>query len=270
MSKIVLISDNLLGSLGGCEANDKILQEELQCEFVTTSVFNQTLSRFGGVDLFVLSNFFDINTDGIEFLSDKNYLICHHDYAFCATRNPSYWENNVVPGQYLRNIDLIKAARINITQSTLQTEIFKRNVEASYYNLKGNLWSNKDFARIDKLSTVEKNGRALVLDNPNPIKNTAGTEKFCRENNICYDKVGSLPYYELLNVLAQYSIFVFKATAPETFSRTICEAVMLNVIPMGNELIGFFSDYSGVSSDEVRRIMKYKKEELVDLIKSYA
>lgn len=270
MGRIVLISDNLLTFCGGAEYNDKILQEELQCEFVTTSVFNQTLSRFNNADFFVLSNHYDIDEDAADFLCERRFCHISHDMLLTHSRNPLVFENGIIPENQLRNKKLFEKSAVIVVQSTLHEDIFKNNLAANYYNLKGNLWSDKDFALMEGLRGKRKNGRAFVIDNPNPIKGTALSERFCRAEEMPFDKIGSMDYYSFLDKLSDYSVYVgLAAGCFESFGRIHCESEMMGVNAVGNDLVGFLSDYSGVSGGGLLEIMKGKKKELVNLIRSY-
>ncbi len=259
--KILLISDNPLGSSGGAEANDIELKKLLKCDFCQTKDFVD-----GDYDLYILSNHYDISEKSIEFLLDKPKIHISHDYLFCHTRNPGNFYNGGVPHEFQRNREFLLSCEKIIVHSRLQQEIWLLN-DFKTINFSGNLWKQEDFNYMNHLRVLEKNGRAFVLANENHIKGQRESEEFCWRFKIEFDLLPPMGYTELLEKMSEYSMFVFMPQSAETFSRTAAEAKMLNCAVATNNLLGFsYNDEYKLDGENLIEAMKAKKRELVDLI----
>lgn len=263
--KILLISDNdYKNHPGGAERNDECLQSLLNCDFVQTKDFaNQEY------DFYILSNHYDISEAAKEFLSSRRFIFQSHDYIFCNCRNPANYYNLTVPHEYQRNREFLLSAKEIIVHSKLQWEIWRRNGFETL-NWSGNLWSNNKLDLMESLSRRGKNGRACVLASENPIKGQVAAEEFCRQARVNYDLLPPMPHKDLLKAMSRYSMLVTLPASPETYSRVVAEAKMMNLGVISNEFLGlsYNEEYSLSGTDFVEK-MREKKKELVQLIKSY-
>ena len=123
-------------------------------------------------------------------------------------------------------------------------------------SLSCSLWSKEQLDYI-RSCVCEKNDRAYVMNDENPIKGAEKSIKLCEQKNIPYDAIGKLPYEEFIKKLAKYDKFVFFPKTLESFSRVILEARMLGCKLLTNNLN---------SCTHEEWFKKYKGTELIDFV----
>jgi len=272
--KVALISDFLYDEIpGGAESNDIILkglleERNIEVDYVKTENFNKSLSSYTNIDSFIVSNFYFISDEAKDFLMDKKYIIIEHDYKFLKTRNPSEYDNCIVPTDKIVHKSFYKYARKILTQSRLQRDIFVKNLNLRHIeSFGGNLWRSADLEYIESLSEKPKNGKAAILDEGFWIKNKQGAIDFCKRNQITYDLIPKQEYYSFLDSLSNYSLYLFFPLIPETLSRVTLEAKMMNLAVITNEYTGaYFEDYYPKSGRELIKEIWNKRDEIVEII----
>ena len=235
MQKILLISDNPIGvSNRGAEANDKIIYDSLECDFLTCDSFNQKLPIY---DKYIVSNFYGMSEEAKEFLTDKKYVHISHDFLFTPSRNPFNFENGIVPDDCKINEKFFSNAEVIYTQSCLQMKIFqKNNIIGNYKNIGGNLWSDDDINfMLSRNNSCKKPVSAILGDE---LKGSAESIKLCKMLNMPFEIFNNISYYQFLDKLSKYSVMTFIPFIPETFSRIVIECKLMGVLPIVNELIG--------------------------------
>lgn len=168
-----------------------------------------------------------------------NYMLYEHDHKYCLSRNPSFFNDFKVPVDQLCNLSFYKDARLVMCMTKFHQDIVARNVRCKLDNIGGSFWTNEEFDLIGKLRTNKKNEKAFVYDNVSPHKGLSQSEDYCLAMGITYDK---LPNQEtrtaFLSQMSQYSRLVFMPQSPETCSRLVVEAKMMDLIVTTTRYVG--------------------------------
>ena len=261
MKNIVFVSDFFKKHvLGGAEICDDVLIQELKKK---TKVATFQSHEFGTkhVDFylshdynFVISNFVNLPQEVIKRLQamGERYIIIEHDHKYLKNRNPSVFKNFQAPSQFIINKTFYSSAKKVFCQSEKHRSVIHQNLSINnLVSLSCSLWSKEQLEHI-KNSITEKNDRAYVMNDKNPVKGAEKSIKLCESKGIPYDAIGKLPHKEFIEKLAKYDKFVFFPKTLETFSRVILEARMLGCKLVTNNLNSctyesWFNKYKGVA-----------------------
>lgn len=264
--KIVFVSDFFLNNiLGGGEICDdcviRHLEKNNEVEKIQSS--NLTLKKATELKdcLFIISNFVLVSSEVLEYITDNiKYIIYEHDYKFLNTRNPGKFINFEVPDNQIINRKFYLKSKNIICQSTFQKHIFEKNLKLkNIISIGTNFWLDDHYRILEEKSLLVKNDKYAILDSQNPNKNTAGAIEYCKKNNINYELIPSIKYEDFLSIFGNYKGFIFLPQSPETFSRTVIEARMMNMEVITNNLIG---------SKKEEWYKNYKGKELIDFIRN--
>ena len=104
----------------------------------------------------------------------------------------------------------------------------------------------------------------IVLSN---IKNTGDAIKYCMLKGYDYNLISSRSYRGFLLQLSKNKSFVFLPKTPETLSRIIVEARMMNMGVITNKLIGAASEpWYRLKGEPLIEVMIKKREQIVDIV----
>lgn len=79
--------------------------------------------------------------------------------------------------------------------------------------------------------------------------------------------IESQDYYEFLNKLGKNNYFCFIPKTPETLSRVVIEAKMMNITVFTNKLVGaLYEDWFYLNGEELINFMINKRQEVCDKI----
>jgi hypothetical protein len=203
-------------------------------------------------NFFIIGNFTFLNKEIIDYITNNiNYCIYEHDYKFASNRNPAKYVNFLLPKNEIIYYDFYKNAKKIICQTDFQKDIFEKNLNFSnIVSLGTNFWLDNHYQIFEELSSISKNNKTAIIDYAIQHKNTAGSIAFCKKNNLNFELIKDYNYENFLKKLGTYSNFVFLPQTPETFSRTVLEARMMNVDVYSNSLIGctkepWYKEYKG-------------------------
>jgi hypothetical protein len=267
MKKIAFLCDFYLEDfLGGGEiCNECVIQnfknKKYTVEKLRTNQVNiNTIANYKDY-FFVVGNFLLLKQDTINFIKDNiNYVIYEHDYKFLKNRNPAKFLNFEAPSHQILFYDFYKNAKKIICQTDFQKNIVEKNLKLdNVISLGTNFWLEKHYDVFEKMFNQEKKQKCAVIEYNVDHKNTKGAIEYCIKNNLEFDLISDKNYENFLKKLGSYKSFVFLPKTPETFSRTILEARMMNVEIYSNNLIGctkeeWFKDYKGLE------LIRYTKE----------
>lgn len=266
MSKVLLISDNELGgSERGAEQQDAIIQNELNCDFLTCAEFNAQRPEY---DKYIVSNFFFLSPESKQFLQSRKFVHVANDFMFCGSRNPGIYENFKVPKDQLINLDFFAAAQTVFLQSNLQKRIFEINDIPGYFvSWGGNLWTDEILDKMVDLGRGAKNGRAFVIDGVH--KGVNESAEMCKNLFLPFDIIGRVPYREFLETVSKFNCYVNFVNIIETFNRVLVECKVMNVLPVVNQWSGAVHEevykYNG---EELAEMLKDKRREIIELLRN--
>ena len=267
MKRLVFISDFFTEHVqGGAEIYDSVLIQQLRdrgikvCKFQSAEFTNKHFQLYEKMGFnFIISNFTQLN-EGVKKifqLYSSRYSILEHDHKYLKNRNPSVFANFDAPSDMIINRDFYKNAKNVFCQSVKHAEVLKSNLQIdNVINLGCSLWSSEQLDLIRK-QIVNKNDKAMIINDPNPIKGTKFAIEVCKKKQIDYDLVEKSSYEEYLRNLASYDKFVFFPQTLETFCRVIVEARMLECKLATNNLNGCTYE---------SWFTKYKGKELIDFV----
>lgn len=275
--KIIFVSDFFLKDVvGGGEICDDCIIEYLkknnQIEKIESS--SLTLNKITSLKnyIFIISNFALIQPEVLFYITNNiNYIIYEHDYKFLSSRNPAKFINFKAPEKEIINKKFYSKAKKIICQSDFQKQIFEKNLKLSnIMSIGTNFWLDEHYKILEEKSNIDKKDKYAILDTNIPNKNTMGAIEYCKKNNINFELIPYLEYNEFLSIFSCYKGFIFLPQSPETFSRTVMEARMMNMEVITNNLIGCKKEdwYLNYKGKDLIKLMKTKNEEAYRLFES--
>ncbi len=248
MNKLVFISDFFVNDVrGGAEIYDDLLIKELEkkgvkvCKFHSHEFTNKHFHLYEKFGFnFLISNFINLDKRIKDILQTHTgrYCIIEHDHKYLTNRNPADFKDFIAPPQMVINRDFYSAASAVFCQSVKHAEVLSSNLKIKHViNLGCSLWSEEQITKIKNVS-VNKNNKAMIINDPNIIKGTAESIQICQSKKIEFDLLDKMPYDEYLKALGAYEKFVFFPKTLESFCRVVVEARMLGCKLMTNNLNG--------------------------------
>ena len=248
MSKLVFVSDFFAEHVqGGAEIYDSILIQELiskgvkVCKFQALEFTNKHFELYEKMGFnFVISNFthLDENLKKVFQLYPDRYSILEHDHKYISNRNPAVFVDFKPPSNMIINRDFYKNAKNVFCQSVKHAEVLRNNLKIdNVINLGCSLWSSEQLSLI-RQQVIKKNNKAIIINDPNPIKGTQTAVDVCKKKNIDFDLVEKTSHEEYLTNLSRYDKLAFFPKTLESFCRVIVEARMLECKLITNNLNG--------------------------------
>ena len=218
--------------------------------------------------VFIVSNFAQLSEEIKSALITKKYVIYEHDHKYLRSRNPSLYENYIVPKDKIINYSFYKNAAAVFCQSKFHSDIVEKNLNLNnIINLGGNLWSNKALQLMRKYSQKSKANTCAIMNSSIEHKNTYQSVIYCKHKQIPYKLIDPAPHQEFLNNLSDNSKLVFFPKSPETLSRIVVEARMMNMGVTTNSKVGAVSeDWFNKKGEKLIDIMENKKIEILEKV----
>ena len=269
MKKVVFISDFFAHQIqGGAEICDQILIDEMRNRGIKVATYNSNEFTTKHLEFYndhgyyyVISNFVNLPLNVLSRLKAQTnrYIIIEHDHKYLTTRNPASFKSFIAPERFVINKDFYSSAKAVFAQSDKHKEVMEANLKISNIFSTGcSLWSKQQLDHL-RASISEKNNRAFIMNDSNPIKGLEKSLSFCETKNIEYDLVPKLPQEKFISTLAKYDKFVFFPNSLESFCRVVLEARMLGCKLITNKMNGCTYE---------KWFSKYKGEELIDFVDS--
>lgn len=282
--KLVYISDYFLGETnGGAEQNDhellSLLKEKDEVEQLLTFKSDSadlTLEKVRSlIDedyRFIVSNFVFMFKRVMKEIEKGVYVIYEHDHKYLPTRNPADYPDFLAPEDEIVNRSFYKNAKVVFCQSNMHKSIIDVNVPGiQTVSLGGNIWSEDVLDYIEELNRKypeeSKNNRYSIMDSAIAHKGTNFAVAFCEKEGVDYDLIEPLPHKQFLERLAQNETLIFGPSTPETLSRIVVEARMLNCKLVVNTNIGAASQaWFQKKGQELIDVMRLKREAIPDIV----
>ena len=281
MNKIIFIADFFQEDItGGGELNNEqlinLLEEKghavvkFQSHIVTPGIINDYRDAF-----FIVSNFINLSLKCRQMLTELRYIIYEHDHKYLRSRNPATYENYKADSKNILNYFFYKEAMAVVCQSDFHKKIILKNLDLdNVISIGGNLWSLKSLETIRKISKKPKKDKCSILESSIPHKNTLATIKYCQSKKLDYGLVSDSNYIKFLEKLGSNKKFFFFPKTPETLSRVVVEARMMDMSVATNNLVGACTEpwFIKFKGEELIDFMISKREEItktfIDIIKS--
>ena len=166
-------------------------------------------------------------------------MIYEHDHKYLTTRNPGDFEDFKAPAEAIINIDFYKNAQAVLCQSKFHMDIVKLNTGLeNLVNLSGNMWSKSSLDLMERLSKKQKKDECSIMNSSIHHKNTKEAIMYCEYTKKTYNLISSQNYESFLDQLSDNQTFVFFPKTPETLSRVVVEARMMDMGVIVNKMIG--------------------------------
>ena len=267
--KIVFIADFFVDQISrGAELANEALLFYLDKDFTIERVKSADLKEVKKDSYYIISNFVyvaeEIKNKLIEY---KNYMIYEHDHKYVATRNPfavPYGKNGIevntdgiVPKDKLINLEFYKNANVVLCQTQWHQDQLARNITANLSNIGGSLYTPEMLNIVDDVRK-KNNKRDTCAIFCGQYKNSEEAIIYCKTNNIPFaliSNVGSPKKF--LYILGRHNKFVFFPKIPESCSRLLIEARLLDCKVYTNMNSGIVNEKCwNFDNDEFRDYIK--------------
>lgn len=238
---IIFIADFFSEDLiGGAELNDGVLIKKLsdkgyKITCIKSTDINTALLSSQSDSLYIISNFVGLDQHSKSYLIHNcEYIIYEHDHKYIDTRDPSVFSANRstmqdvnIPSNHIINSRFYTRAKAVVCLSQICKHIMEQTLNCNnVFSIGTSLWSDDRLNKIENLPT-QKTNNCMVVQSPNPTKNTVAGVAYCEKNNIDFDLIGGLDPDDFLETLATYKTLVYIPKVLETFCRLVMEAKML-------------------------------------------
>ena len=270
--KILFIADFFVGQVnGGGELNNSVLKRLLSSKGHKIRPVNSHQVNHMDImynDAIIVSNFVNLTEKNKDEIQDKNYVIYEHDHKYLSTRNPAMFKYFKAPREAIVNYEFYKKAKAVFCQSKFHADIVKKNLELdNIINVGGNLWTPEALDRLRSLADRKKSDKCSVMHSEIPHKGTDHAKAYCEKNNLKADLIMSCPHDEFIEKLGSNSMFAFFPKTPETLSRVVVEARMMNIKVITNDLVGATSEpWFKSKGVELIDIMQNKRNEIPEMV----
>ena len=277
--KLVFIADVFAEQYpGGGEVNNEELINLLLSEYdwhilkiKSHECTKEVLKQLGenGYSKFIVGNFLGLDSYVKEWLQYRDYVIYEHDHKYVRNRNPAAYKDFIVPREELVNVDFYKNANVVFCQSSFHKSIIQKNLKIDHVqSVNGNLWSLIALEEMRELSRHPKKEVCSIMQTNIPHKNTLGAIKVCDLKKIKYELIPPLSNELFLERIGKNEIFMFLPQTPETLSRIVVEARMMNVKVVTNNLVGATQEeWFSLKGPELIDFMINKRQEIVHQVR---
>ena len=183
-------------------------------------------------------------------------------------RNPALFENCLAPPEELINLEFYHRALSVLCQTSFHADIVKKNTHLNnILSLGGNLWSDVSLNKMEECLGKNKREGYSVLHSQIPHKGTLRAVRYCELKGLPYELIASSDHCDFLEKLSNNKYFIFFPQTPETLSRVVCEARMMGVNVITNDLVGATKEeWFSLKGGPLIQFMKEKREEIVDVV----
>lgn len=256
--------------LGGGELNDEELCNQISSKYNIQKI-KCMKATLGDIDnkKIIVSNFITLNKKLKDFITKNlNYVIYEHDHKYVKNRNPGVYKDFIIPKSEIVNYEFYKNAKAIFCQSSFHKNIVHKNLHLNnIINLSGNIWSSNKLDLIFSLSNEKKADKFSILKSSNWHKNTQDTVFYCNKKSYDYELIEPNNYTSFLTSLSKNTKFIFLPKTPETLSRVVVEAKMMNVKVVTNKFVGAtYEDWYSLSGKELIDFMNLKREKITNTV----
>jgi len=193
---------------------------------------------------YIIANFIGLSETNKKFIEENcHYVIYEHDHKYLNNRNPADFKNFEAPKEAIINYEFYKNAKAVLCQSKFHSNIVKNNLGLeNIINLAGNLWDSTSLDKMKKYANKDKKEVCSIMNSPIPHKNTIGAIDYCTVQKLPFELIDPCSYYDFLDKISNNDTLVFFPQTPETLSRIVVEARMMNMRTITNSLIGATSE----------------------------
>jgi hypothetical protein len=255
MKKIVFVSDFFIqDGIGGAElTTDAIMRygaSKINTFDIgairTTKLDTKIIDANKEDSYFIVCNFKGLSDESkIHMCKNASYSIIEYDYKVCEYRSfelHEMYENNSCDCETKISGKITSAFYGYADKIWFMSKKQKDMILAKVPAIKqencevlSSVFSAGDLRFIYSLRENEKDNKYLILDSESPVKGTSECVNYAQQNNLEYELISNLPYYELLIKLSTSKGLIFMPVASDTCPRLVIEAKMLGCDLILNE-----------------------------------
>jgi len=274
LNEIIFIADFFANQvLGGGELNNdelikKIIQKGHSVKTINSHLVTSNFVEENKENTFIVANFINLRSDCIRALYNKRYAIYEHDHKYLSTRDPGHFKDFLAPKDAIVNFEFYKRAKAVFCQSKFHLDIINKNLKIdNLVNLSGNLWDLKSLEFMRTISQKKKQNLCSVMSSSIYHKNTREAVLYCEAKNLDYTLISDQDYYKFLEKLGTNQKFIFFPKTPETLSRVVVEARMMNVQVIVNKMIGATKEsWFSLKGQDLVDLMIEKRNTITDTV----
>ena len=274
--KLVFIADLFADDIaGGGEVNNEELMQLLVSDYhwhilkiksteCTETVLKQIEEN--GYTKFIVGNFLGLSEYAKNWLKTKDYIIYEHDHKYVRNRNPAAYKDFIAPDDELVHVDFYRNANVVICQSKFHKDILQKNLKIDHVqSVGGNLWSLIALEEMRELSQQPKKALCSIMETSTAHKNSLGSIRACELKKIKYELIPNISNELFLERIGTNETFIFLPKTPETLSRIVVEARMMNVKVITNNLVGATQeDWFSLKGPQLIDFMISKRQQIVE------
>ena len=266
--KIHFIADFFADQVnGGGELNNSVLIDLLRSKGHEVLCVNSHLVSEYNIlssDAIIVSNFINLSEQNKSAIQRKKYIIYEHDHKYLRNRNPAAYKDFKAPNKAIINYEFYKTAKAVFCQSDFHANIVKKNLKMNnIISVGGNLWAKETLDTLRLLSKNTKSGRSSIMYSNILHKGTEHSKQYCTEKKIEYELIMPCEHDQFLEKLGANETLVFFPKTPETLSRIVVEARMMNMKVVTNSLVGAAGESWFVNKGEALiDLMENKRDEI--------
>jgi len=259
---------------GGGEVNNDELINLLAGEHTLLKIKSRNLDPAAIenelIDFYIISNFLELSYQSYTYLVERaKYIIYEHDHKYVRSRNPAAYKDYEVPQSEIVNQKFYENAKAILCQSTFHADIVRKNLGLdTIKSLGGNLWSDESLRLMSELASQDKIDSCAIMQTDNWHKNTVGAVRYCKAKGLGHVLIPPCEYHDFLSRLSTYKKLVFFPQTPETLSRIVVEARMMDMSVITNQNVGASKEsWFSLKGEELIEVMRKKREEIPALVK---
>ena len=221
---------------------------------------------------FIISNFVNLISILRDRITERNeYIIYEHDHKYLNSRDPANYPDFKAPPEEIINLRFYQNAKAVFCQSGFHAEIIQKNTGLqNIVNVSGNLWDQETLDLLENISLLEKDDYVAIMDSPIKHKNTQKAIFFCKHKKQDYRLVASSHYTNFLKRLGANKSLAFFPSTPETLSRVVCEARMMGMKVITNDLVGATKEeWFELRGKQLVDVMREKRDTITELVLSF-
>ena len=244
--KINLVADLFAADYGGgAELTTEALMENIPVNNINR-IYSHTVTE----DLilnkknekWIFGNYSKLNDSVMLYFAKHklDYHVLEYDYKFCTHRSPTLHnlavakkcDCNTSPHGKIVSLFLAMAKNV-FWMSEQQLQIYKgyfNHISKGKNTVLSSVFCQRDIKYILELNkhVLKNDQRYLILQSSSPVKDSNAGKEYAEQNDLAYEPVGNLPYFQFLRKLASMKGLIFLPRSEDTCPRLIIEAALLN------------------------------------------
>ena len=252
MKKIVFVADAFANQYrGGAElTTDAIISYNKihQLAKINSKALTEQIVNANKDFHFIICNFVGLDPKvKLALCGNTSYSIIEYDYKFCSYRSPE--KHKAIAGQECDCTEK-ESSKLNLVfygrakkiwfMSHAQKNIFLskvKTIKEKNTSVLSSIFTKGDLTFMKSIKNNPKDNKYLILDSDSWIKGTEANIEYAKNNNLEYELVKNLQYYELLIKMSTSKGLIFRPLGADTCPRIVIEAKLLGCELILNEFV---------------------------------